>query len=96
MIRVRENDQNGDVLATLREIVRGYPGNKPLRLRLELNDGGVVTLDCDKSRVTIDPELRRRVEELLGPGSFRLTAAPPRPAQPQNGANNRRRAMARS
>jgi DNA polymerase-3 subunit alpha len=96
MIRVRENDQNGDVLATLREIVRGYPGNKPLRLRLELNDGGVVTLDCDKSRVTIDPELRRRVEELLGPGSFRLTAAPPRPAQQQNGANNRRRQMARS
>ena len=57
-------------MAPLREIVRGYPGNKPLRLRLELADGGVVTLDCAKSGVTIDPELRRRVEELLGPGSF--------------------------
>ena len=63
----------------LQEIVRGYPGNKALRLRLELAEGGVVMLDCDKSRVAIDPELRRRVEELLGPGSFRITAAPPKP-----------------
>jgi DNA polymerase-3 subunit alpha len=96
MIRVRENGNSGDVLATLREIVRGYPGNKPLRLRLELNDGSIVMLDCDKSRVTIDPELRRRVEDLLGPGSFRITAAPPKPTQQQNGANNRRRQMART
>jgi DNA polymerase-3 subunit alpha len=96
IIRVREELQGGDVLASLREIVRGYPGNKPLRLRLELADGGVVTLDCAKSGVTIDPELRRRVEELLGPGSFRLTAAPLRPAAQSNVANNRRRQMART
>ncbi len=96
LIRVREDSQNGELLATLREIVRGYPGNKPLRLRLELADGGVVTLDCANSRVTIDPELRRRVEELLGPGSFRLTAATSRPAPQQQATNNRRRAMARS
>jgi DNA polymerase III subunit alpha len=67
-----------------------------LRLRLELAEGGVVTLDCAKSSVSIDPELRRRVEELLGPGSFRLTAAPPRPSAPQPQPNNRRRAMART
>jgi DNA polymerase-3 subunit alpha len=96
VIRVRENGDNGNVLATLREIVRGYPGNKPLRLRLELADGSAVTLDCAKSSVTIDPELRRRVEELLGPGSYRLTAAPPKPAAQPQGANNRRRQMART
>jgi DNA polymerase-3 subunit alpha len=96
VIRVRENGDNANVLATLREIVRGYPGNKPLRLRLELADGSAATLDCAKSGVTIDPELRRRVEELLGPGSYRLTAAPPKPAVQPQGANNRRRAMARS
>ncbi len=78
LICVRENGSNNDVLPSLREIVRGYPGNKPLRLRVELTDGGVVTLECAKSSVTIDPELRRRVEDLLGPGSFRLTAAAPR------------------
>ena len=64
--------------------------------RLELADGGCVMLDCAKSAVTIDPELRRRVEELLGPGSFRVTGAPPKASTPQNGANGRRRQMARS
>jgi DNA polymerase-3 subunit alpha len=95
-VRVREEQNGGELLTALREIVRGYPGNKPVRLRLELIGGGVVTLDCPKSSVSIDPELRRRVEELLGPGSFRLTAAPPRPAPQQQTSNNRRRAMARS
>jgi DNA polymerase-3 subunit alpha len=95
VIRVREETHGVDVLAPLREIVRGYPGTKPLRLRLELSDGGCVVLDCTKSGVTIDPELRRRVDELLGPGNFRLVGAAPR-ATPPNGANNRRRAMARS
>ena len=85
-----------DALGPLREIVRGYPGNKPLRLRLELADGGSVILECAKSGVTIDPELRRRVDDLLGTGNFRLTGAAPRPAQPQQAPNNRRRAMARS
>ena len=66
VIRVREDAHGIEMLTPLREIVRGYPGNKPLRLRLELADGGSVTLDCAKSGVTIDPELRRRVEELWG------------------------------
>jgi len=96
LVRIRELENGSDQLTALREIVRGYPGNKPLRLRLELAAGGIVTLDCPKSSVSIDPELRRRVEELFGPGSFRLTAAPPRPAVQQQASNNRRRAMART
>jgi DNA polymerase-3 subunit alpha len=97
MIRVREDTHGADILTPLREIVRGYPGNKPLRLRLELADGGNVILDCGKSAVTLDPELRRRVEELLGPGSFRVIGAAPKAAPPpQNGGNNRRRQMART
>ena len=96
LIRVREDSQNGELLATLREIVRGYPGNKPLRLRLELADGRVVTLDCANSRVAIDPELRRRVEEFLGPGSFRVTGDARKPTRPQRAAHNGRRQMARS
>jgi DNA polymerase-3 subunit alpha len=96
LIRVREDSQGDEALVRLREIVRGYPGTKTLRLRLELSDGGIATLDCAKSGVAIDPELRRRVEELLGPGSFRLTAGTSRPAAPPRAGNNRRRAMARS
>ncbi len=96
VIRVLEDAHGADALAALREIVRGYPGGKPLRLRLELSAGGSVTLDCAKSGVAIDPELRRRVDDLLGPGNFRLIGAAPRPAPPPHAANGRRRAMARS
>lgn len=96
LIRVREDVHGADVLTPLREIVRGYPGTKPLRLRLDLADGGNVMLDCAKSAVAIDPELRRRVEELLGPGSFRIMGGAPKPTPPQQGSNNRRRQMARS
>jgi DNA polymerase-3 subunit alpha len=95
MIRVREDVHGADMLTPLREIVRGYPGNKPLRLRLELADGGNALLDC-KGSVAIDPELRRRVEELLGPGSFRIMGGAPKPTPPQRAAQNGRRQMARS
>ncbi len=95
MIRVREDIHGLEKLTPLREIVRGYPGNKPLRLRLDLADGGSVTLDCGKSSVAIDPELRRRVEDLLGPNSFRVMGAPPKPTPPRQPAQNGRRAMAR-
>jgi DNA polymerase-3 subunit alpha len=94
-VRIREDTHGIDALATLREIVRGYPGNKPLRLRLELADGACVTLDA-KSGVTIDPELRRRVEDLLGPGNFRLQGGAPKQAPAFQNGNGRRRAMARS
>jgi DNA polymerase-3 subunit alpha len=98
LIRVREDVNGADILTPLREIVGGYPGNKPLKLRLDLADGGSVTLDCAKSAVTIDPELKRRVEELLGPGTFRVTGSAPKasPPPPRPGARNGRPAMARN
>ena len=93
-IRVREDEHGIDALEKLREIVRGYPGTKPLKIHLALADGGSVTFDCPNYNVAIDPELRRRIEDLLGPANFKFipggqrTAPPP----PQNG---RRPAMAR-
>jgi DNA polymerase-3 subunit alpha len=95
MIRVREDVHGADTLTPLREIVRGYPGSKPLRLRLDLAEGGNVLLEC-KSSVAIDPELRRRVEELLGEGSFRIMGGAPKTGPPQRAAQNGRRQMARS
>jgi DNA polymerase-3 subunit alpha len=94
VIRVRESVHGAEVLAKLREIVRGYPGSKPLRLRLELAEGGCVMVDCPKGGVSIDPELRRRVDELLGEGNFRLMAAARTPSP--RITNGRRRAMARA
>lgn len=95
VIRVREATHGADVLTALREIVRGYPGTKPLRLRLELADGGAVLLECPTCSVAIEPELRRRVDELLGSGNFKLLAGGFSPAPPP-GANGRRRALVRS
>jgi DNA polymerase III subunit alpha len=94
-VRVREEDHGIEALEKLREIVRGYPGPKPLKIHLSLTDGGGITLDCPKYNVAIDAELRRRIEDLLGPANFKFipggqrTAPPP----PQNG---RRPAMARN
>jgi DNA polymerase-3 subunit alpha len=97
VIRVREDAQGEDTLSKLREIVRGYPGPKTLRLLLALADGGSVTIDCAKCGVALDPELRRRVDELLGAGNFKLVAAGARSATPPPAAaNGRRRALARN
>jgi DNA polymerase-3 subunit alpha len=87
VIRVREGTHGMDTLEKLREIVRGYPGKKPLRLRLDLADGGSVTLDCATSGVAIDPELRRRVDDLLGAGNFKLlgNGGQSSPSAPTNG-----------
>jgi DNA polymerase-3 subunit alpha len=95
IIRVREDAHGIEALSMLREIVRGYPGGTALRLRLEMADGGCAMLDA-KSGVTINAELRRRVDELLGPDNFRLQAAAPTPAAAPHNGNGRRRQMARA
>ncbi len=93
-VRVREDEHGIIALEKLREIVRGYPGAKPLKMHLVLTDGSSATFDCANFSVAIDPELRRRIEDLLGPANFKFipggqrTAPPP----PQNG---RRPALAR-
>jgi DNA polymerase-3 subunit alpha len=96
VIRLREDVHGAETLVALREIVRGYPGSKPLRLRLELAAGGSVTIDCAQNGVTLDPELRRRVDELLGAGNFRLAGAAPRSAPARPPSNGRRPALARN
>ena len=92
VISLREAD-GPERLETLREIVRGYPGGKSLKLALALEDGGRVQLDCPTG-VDLNPELRRRVDDLLGPGAFRLTggAPPAKPPAPRRG----KREMART
>ena len=92
-VRVREAEHGPVALEKLREIVRGYPGTKPLKLHLALADGGSVTFDCPNLSVTIDPELRRRIEDLLGPANFKFIPSAQRSAPPPT--NGRRAALAR-
>ena len=95
IIRVDEQKHGERGLAQLREILRGYPGKKTLRLRLALADGTGVDLACDNRRVEPNMEMQRRVDELLGPGNFRLITEPPKvSASPPRGGNGRDRAMA--
>ncbi|MEN0110583.1 MAG: DNA polymerase III subunit alpha, partial [Planctomycetota bacterium] len=81
VLTVRESG-GVEQLETLREIVRGYPGNKSLKLTLGLDDGGRAQLECPRG-VEVNDEFRIRVEDLLGAGTFRVTGgAPPPPKAP--------------
>jgi DNA polymerase III subunit alpha len=91
IIRVREADHGERGLEQLREILRGYPGSKKLKLRLDLAGGGQVWLDSKWAGLDLNPELRERVEGLLGPGSLAIQASRPQPQNGGNGNNNGRR-----
>jgi DNA polymerase-3 subunit alpha len=97
VIRVDEQQHGTRGLEQLREILRGYPGTKSVKLRLDLATGDKVLMESNR-RIDVTPELRERVEGLLGPGSLSIQAARPKPSSPQNGNGNgfRRREPART
>ena len=93
VIRVREDVHGEQGLLQLREIVRGYPGRKKLKLRLDLASGGQVWIDSGWQGVEPNPELNRRIDQLLGEGNWTLerSAARAKPA----GSNGRGYAKSR-
>ena len=56
----------------LHEILRGYRGDVPFELSLALADGRKVACRCDNFRITNHPEMRSRVEDLLGAENIKL------------------------
>ncbi len=90
IIRVREDEHGEHALQQLREIARGYPGNKRLRLRLDLAAGGQVWIDSSWSGVEPNPELNERVDQLLGVGNRLLESTTPRPQQRSSTGRDRR------
>jgi len=76
VIRVDGQRHREKGLEALYEILRGYPGKCELQLVLCLEDQSRVVCQCDNLRIDLNPELRRRVDELLGPGHVRCIAAP--------------------
>ncbi|MCR4412413.1 MAG: DNA polymerase III subunit alpha, partial [Thermoguttaceae bacterium] len=76
VVRLVEETHGASIVEKLYEILRGYPGTCELQLVFHLADGARVSCNCDDFRVEINPEMRHRVEELLGPGNLRLIAAP--------------------
>ncbi len=75
MIRVIQSPESGKTLSSLREILRCYPGQRELQLLLCLDDGSRVYLRSEGMRVDVNPEMRTRVDGLLGAGNFRLLTA---------------------
>jgi len=75
IVRVDEAHHDEDALPKLREIVRGYPGNCELQMLLCLADGNRVLLKSDHVKVELNPEMRTRVDDLLGQGNFKLLTA---------------------
>jgi len=69
VIRVREDEHGEQGLHQLREIVRGYPGKKRLRLQLSLTAGGQVWVDSSWPGVDPNAELNERIDQLLGTGN---------------------------
>lgn len=74
-IRVLEEAHGPAKLDQLHEILRGYPGNCELELTLCLADGSRVVCRCDRPKMAPSGEMRARVDQLLGPGNFRLVTA---------------------
>lgn len=77
MVRVFEAAHGPHKLEQLHEVLRSYPGNCELQLLLCLADGSRVSCRCDKMRLSINNEMRARLDDLLGPGNVRLLTATP-------------------
>jgi len=94
VVRVDEAKHGTEILPKIREIVRGYPGQRDFELLLQLRDGCRVRLRSQKLRLDVNPELQRRLDELLGPGNLRRITSPPKPNP--NAANSGNRGNFRS
>ena len=77
-IRLNEETHSEQTLQQIREVVRGYPGNRELRFVLELIDGRRVYLNSMGTRVEVNAELRSRIEDLMGPGHVQLVTETPK------------------
>ncbi len=77
VIRLSEERHGQGKLEELHEVLRGYPGDCELQLLIDLTEGSRVCCTCDGLRVAVNDEMRGRVEQLLGPGNFRLLTAKP-------------------
>ncbi|MCA9247225.1 MAG: DNA polymerase III subunit alpha [Planctomycetales bacterium] len=82
LVRVLEASHGQRGLEQLYEIVRGYPGEKSLKVMLCMSDGGKVHLAPKNLRIDLHPEMFRRVDDLLGTGNYRplVQAATPKTA----------------
>ena len=75
LVRIDEDTHGDGSLEKLREILRGYPGSCDFHLLLRLSDGTSVSLKSEQMKVEVNPEMRSRLDDLLGPGHVKLLTA---------------------
>jgi DNA polymerase-3 subunit alpha len=75
IVRVVEDEHDESILDDLHEIFRGYPGKTDIQFAFYMADGSKVYCKSEKLRVNLDPEMRRRIVELLGEENFRLISS---------------------
>jgi DNA polymerase-3 subunit alpha len=75
-----------EVFQRLREILRGYPGQREVVIALRMEEGETVHIKSGKHRVDIQPELRARLDDLLGSQGHKLLVNKPKlkPAPEKN------------
>ena len=84
-IHVDQLKHTEETLPRLNEVLRGYPGNMEVLVALKMETGDTVQLKTKKHRVSITPELRGRLDDLLGEPSHTLMVAPPKVQSGGNG-----------
>lgn len=77
-IMLDEQEHGPETVHGLREILRGYPGKQDLLLSVHMKEGDVIQMKIDKQGVGINQELRERLEDFLGSGSYKLLMSKPR------------------
>ncbi|MEM0924861.1 MAG: OB-fold nucleic acid binding domain-containing protein, partial [Planctomycetota bacterium] len=77
-IKLDEAQHDRQTIDRLREILRGYPGNQELLFSMRLNEGDVVHLKANGFKVQVTPEMRSRIDDLLGSGNYRLMMSKPK------------------
>ena len=75
-ITLDETRHGIDGVTKLYEILRGYPGRSDVELSVRLSNGSLALFRPSKLRIELNPEMRRRVAELVGNESLRLLKAP--------------------
>lgn len=84
-INLDQDQHPEEILAGLHEVLRGYPGGLEVLVALRLSSGDTVQLKSKRHKVAITPELRGRLDDLLGSNSHRLMISPPKPKQNSGG-----------
>lgn len=84
-ILLDQNQHSDQTINSIKEILRGYPGNTEVSLFVSLEAGVWVQLVSRKHKVSVTPELRGRLEELLGKEGHQVLVTPPKPNKPNAG-----------